>query len=218
MTGGAAGKLVRTGKTALRTLRRRGVGGSVGLAVEEVVGVVRYGRGSGGHVRQRDLHADRQHHEFAAVRFRTARRALSAVPPHERGGIVDLGCGRARALVVAHHLGYGPLVGVELAPSLVAQALDVVARRLPAGTATIVEGDAAVYRLPPELSVVFVANPFGPDVMAHVVAEIDRSQREHPRTVWVVYVMPHDRGLFEAVGFETVWDDIDSAVLRRPPS
>jgi predicted RNA methylase len=113
---------------------------------------------------------------------------------------VDLGCGKGFVLALAVLHGFGKVIGVELDPELArtARANAAVLSRRTGCPVEIVEGDATNFRLPNEPTVVYMYNPFGPRTMRDVVAEVERSLAAHPRPIFVAYVNPLHR---------QVWDD-----------
>jgi SAM-dependent methyltransferase len=113
---------------------------------------------------------------------------------YPRYTFVDLGSGKGRVLCLAARHPFRRIIGVELSPALDAIARDNL-RALPASWKRCRDvssqcGDAATFELPNEPLVVFMFNPFGPPVLARVVANLERSLAEHPRDVWVLYYMP----------------------------
>ena len=120
---------------------------------------------------------------------------------------VDLGCGKGFVLALAALHGFGRVVGVELDPDLAGKAR-ANAQVLTARTSSqveVVEGDATSFGLPSEPTVVYMYNPFGPQTMRDVVRAVDRSLVERPRPLFVVYVNPLHRH---------VWDESSTLRLR----
>jgi SAM-dependent methyltransferase len=119
---------------------------------------------------------------------------------------VDLGCGKGFVLALAALHGFGRVVGVELDPDLAQKAranARVLSERM-SRAVEVVEGDATTFDLPMEPSVIYLYNPFGPQTMRDVVRNVDRSLEERPRPLFVAYVNPLHRH---------VWDE--SSTLRR---
>lgn len=195
-----------------RSLQDRGPLASVAMLLEEVAGTVRYGRATAGTVPVEELDGDPEHHALETARFRTARRALAAVPAGCRtGGLVDLGCGRGRVLLMAVAAGFAPVTGVELAPVLAADA-----RRATRGhPIEVVAGDAAGFDLPATTATVFLGNPFGPRTLAAVVDQVDAAQAARPRPIAVAYINPVHRAVLLDRGFAVVATDPDFVVLHR---
>jgi SAM-dependent methyltransferase len=103
---------------------------------------------------------------------------------------VDLGAGRGRAVLSAAQRPYWAVVGVEFAAELAAQArATLAAEGHHPPRVTIVEADAATVPLPSGPLVVFLFNPFGPAVLAPVVAALAR----HPAPVLIAYLNPLHR-------------------------
>lgn len=104
---------------------------------------------------------------------------------------VDLGCGKGRAILLAAEYAFDRIVGVEFSPQLV----EVAQKNLLTYTnplqvcrkIEVVLDDAAMYPLPEAPLVLFLFNPFGPEVMAKVVENVCGSIHQHPRLVTVIY-------------------------------
>lgn len=101
---------------------------------------------------------------------------------------VDIGCGKGRALILAHEAGFSKLIGVEFSGSLcriARQNLDHLKIE-----ASIYRQDAANFALPKEPLVLFFYNPFGERIMRQVLSHLGDSRRI------VVYVNPLHRNAF----------------------
>lgn len=129
-------------------------------------------------------------------------RALPFVPRHT---FVDLGCGKGRALILAHNSGFRDLIGVEISHSL-AKAAARNTRKLGIES-QIVQSDAAAYQFPDRPIVLFMYNPFGIPTMQAVIRNLARNR--HP--VHVIYVNPRHQSLF--LGCQLLYADHTLAVL-----
>lgn len=89
--------------------------------------------------------------------------------PHDLP-FVDIGCGKGRALILAHEAGFSDVSGIEFAPSLARTALRNLARLNI--TARIHESDASTFPFPQTAGVYFLFNPFGPETMRTVVSKL----------------------------------------------
>jgi len=114
-----------------------------------------------------------------------------AVADAPRWTFVDLGCGRGRALILAHCAGFKKLIGVEFSAALCRSARRNLKILEIAGE--IVNGDAGRYKLPDEPTVVYLYNPFGEVIMRQVLSNFG----EWPRMV--VYVNPVHTSLFDSL-------------------
>jgi SAM-dependent methyltransferase len=103
---------------------------------------------------------------------------------------VDYGSGAGRAVMLAAEYPFKEVIGIELAPSLHAQAtanllaLPRDARR--AGAVRLVCGDATTQELPPEPLVLYFYNPFGVAAMRRLLERLEGSLTERPRRVTMV--------------------------------
>ena len=107
---------------------------------------------------------------------------------------VDLGCGKGRALLLASLLPFRHILGVELDPGLAATARRNLAAFHPSTqlcrSLEVLEADAATAPLPATPLVIFLYNPFLAPTLRRVLHAIERSLREHPRDLWLIYINP----------------------------
>lgn len=96
---------------------------------------------------------------------------------------VDLGCGKGRALMMAHDLGFRRLLGVEFSTRLAEIAENNLAK-LNINDVQILVGDVAEFQFPAEPLVVFTFNSFGPEVLQRVLLNL----RDQPGPIYFVYV------------------------------
>jgi SAM-dependent methyltransferase len=110
---------------------------------------------------------------------------------------IDLGCGKARTLLIASHLGFKQLIGVEFAGELVE-----VARRNLTGmqikNAVVVHADAADFCFPNGDLLLYLYNPFSQEVMRKVVANLRQSG---PGKLYLVYKGPECASTLDSSGF-----------------
>jgi SAM-dependent methyltransferase len=145
--------------------------------------------------------------DYEAVNPALFARALPHVP---RATFIDLGCGKGRALILAHQAGFRDLIGVEIAPRLL-RAAKRNTRRLNI-RATLLRADAAAYHFPDRPIVAFLYNPFGIPTLQAVIAKL----RSHPHPVHVIYVNPEHDSLFS--GFNPLFRDRLLSVLWTSPA
>ncbi len=108
-----------------------------------------------------------------------------------RTSFVDLGAGKGRVVCLAAGRPYREVIGVELAPSLCAEARRHV-EALPtswrrAARVRVVQADAASLDWPDTPLVVFLFNPFAWPVLRRVLDRLERSLDARPRPTWIVY-------------------------------
>jgi SAM-dependent methyltransferase len=130
---------------------------------------------------------------YGAVRVANARAGLRDLPVRDYT-FIDMGSGLGRVLFVAAEYPFRRVVGVEFATGLHRQALDNIARyrhgKSRCGSIESVLANAAEYEFPDEKLVIFMFNPFGPEILSRMLANLERSLRRCPRHVVVLMLWP----------------------------
>jgi SAM-dependent methyltransferase len=107
---------------------------------------------------------------------------------------VDLGSGKGRTLLMASDYPFRRIVGVELLPSLDQIAQQNLSQyKSDTQKCFAVESicaDATAFAFPDDPLVIYLFNPFPETGMRQVFANLEKSLREHPRTVYVLYHNP----------------------------
>ena len=140
------------------------------------------------------------------------RQLLRRVPLRESDVVLDLGCGKARPLMVLARRRLGRCVGVELEPALAqvaaANAKDLRGRK----TAIEISCSDAVNFDYDQTTVVWFFNSFGPATLRLVLDSIEQSLDRNPRHFRFVYVNPtyeselHRRSwLVRRESFSSMW-------------
>lgn len=124
---------------------------------------------------------------------------------HPGGGtFVDLGCGKAKALLIAAQLGISKARGIEFARELCE-----VARNnwhsfqsrsgCPAAACEIIEGDVTTHAYPADETMYFINNPFDEFILARVLECIHASVQRQSREVLLVicHLSPHYRAVMD---------------------
>jgi hypothetical protein len=175
-------------------------------------------------VEVRDLVPDCQSREHANFylpttiwRFREVMVALrdQGVRPSEFS-LVDYGCGKGRVLMMGAEAGFGAVIGVEFAPVLARIAAENLrSYRSLRCRPTIYHSDAATFPVPMGPVVLFIANPFTGPVLEAVAENIARSFNEHPRSMFVVYLVPQfDSPFCRGAPFVQVDSGPERAIFR----
>lgn len=112
---------------------------------------------------------------------------------------IDIGCGKGRTLILAHEYGFRRVIGVDFGEELI----DAAKKNLSIVGATNSEahfGDGAAYELPDDDMVLYLYNPFGPDVMERMV---ERMREKTRGELILIYGAPQAEceAQFEASGF-----------------
>jgi SAM-dependent methyltransferase len=127
------------------------------------------------------------------VRFWQIMRRIKIRPREDV--FLDLGSGMGRVVVLAATYSFRKVIGVELIEELNDIARENVRKAMPGLKCRDIElhnVDARNYRIPPEVTVIYLWNPFGGEVLARVFSNIRESIMESPRTVTILYVTPPD--------------------------
>ena len=136
---------------------------------------------------------------------------------------VDLGSGKGRTLLMASDYPFRRIVGVEIVPELHRVAMDNI-RRYRSDTQKCfavqsVCGDARDFQFPPAPTVLFLFNPLPEAGLRTVVAALEKSLREQPRQVFVVYHNPVLEHVLSEGGMLTkISGNLQVATFRSPAS
>jgi len=152
---------------------------------------------------------------------------IAKVPvPHREYTFVDMGSGKGRALLVAAEY-FRRVIGVEYNPEFHRQAEANVARyRGPAhAPIQLLCADAASFQFPAEPLVVYLFNPFGPEVLEPMLANLRKAVERAGQPAFVAYFSPFCRTVFDRAGFlervaehrSRLTDVWDSVVYRARP-
>lgn len=102
---------------------------------------------------------------------------------------IDFGVGKGRAICAAATFPFKQVVGVELSAALVEVARANINRMRGrrAQSVDIRQGDAVQFDLPREANLIYFFNPFAGQTLSKVVNNIDRSYREFPRKIYIIF-------------------------------
>src|SRR5579883_2233834 len=118
---------------------------------------------------------------------------------------IDLGCGLGRPLFAAAAYPFERIIGVEFSPDLHQLAAKNVENfRRTTGRDIRIDVlcmDAVDFVFPPEKTVLFLFNPFKRPVLEKVLANLERSLKENPRHVVILYRNPSVRDMFDKAPF-----------------
>lgn len=161
-----------------------------------------------------EVHSDNARH---AVRYQPSPHELatkiihSLQIDHRRFSFVDFGAGKGRVLLIAAQLPFSAVLGVEFSQELCAIANANIDRQAPeslkAEQVECLHADVTAYELPDTPLVCYFYNPFDQVVMASVVERLLASFHERRRDVYVLYVHPEHRDLFDRSG---AWESVDT--------
>jgi len=137
---------------------------------------------------------DKECHHYGPmnyIRFWQLMRRIKIRP--RKDVFLDLGSGMGRVVVLAATYPFRKVIGVELVEELNAIGRENVRKAMPRLKCREIElhnVDARNYRIPAEVTVIFLLNSFGGDVLSRVFSNIRESIMKSPRTVTILYLTP----------------------------
>jgi SAM-dependent methyltransferase len=107
---------------------------------------------------------------------------------------IDIGSGKGRALLMAADYPFRRVLGVELLPELHRVAKENIGKYKSDSQQCFAVDclltDASEFAFPPEPTVLYLFNPLPESGLARLIGNLERSLRERPRAVFVLYHNP----------------------------
>lgn len=132
---------------------------------------------------------------------------------------LDFGAGKGRVLLIAAELPFAAVIGIEFSQELCAVATDNISKIAPdkriAGRVECHYDDVTLYPLPETPLVCYLYNPFDELVMRAVVDRLESSLKDKPREIYIIYVHPEHRALFDTKAYWDVMDESKFHVIYR---
>jgi cyclopropane fatty-acyl-phospholipid synthase-like methyltransferase len=133
---------------------------------------------------------DADFHGYSASSCLDLDRVLARVTPRPQDEVLlDFGSGLGRVVLMAARRPFRRVIGVEISPRQVEQArrnLERARPRLACRDVELICANAAEYVMPDDVTVVYLFNPFGGEVLRGVIRGIRRSLAARPRRVRIV--------------------------------
>ena len=130
-----------------------------------------------------------------AVSFSGIHRLMRHLDPGPKDALLDIGCGAGRVICLAAQYPFSRIVGIDIDDKFCALAeRNVRSLRRCSVRPEVYCTDAATYRVPDDITIVFLYNPFGGEVMRPVLTRVLESHDRAPRPMRLVYMNPiaHD--------------------------
>lgn len=128
---------------------------------------------------------------------------------------MDFGAGKGRVLLIAAQLPFAAVIGIEFSQELCSVAIDNISKIAPnkriAGRVECCYNDVTLHPLPESPLVCYFYNPFDELIMQAVADRLASSLKDRPREIYIIYVHPEHRAIFDA---EAYWDVIDESNLH----
>ena len=122
--------------------------------------------------------------------------------------LLDIGCGKGRAICVAAAKGCKKVSGIDFSKDLCMDAiqnLTIIQQMKPLLQAKIINNDAYTYAIPNDVDCIFLFNPFDDYLMKGVVGNIQQSLAAHPRKITIIYANPLNKARFIDEGFKEIF-------------
>ncbi len=112
---------------------------------------------------------------------------------YSQSTLLDIGCGKGRAVAVAATHSFRKIIGVEYDKKLVLLAQkNILKMRCKALDKVEIHcQDATSYDISPDINVIYMFNPFTGDTLKKVVENIHESYKSKPRKIHIIY-LNHD--------------------------
>ena len=133
---------------------------------------------------------------YAPVRVASARAALRDLPvsDYSEYTFIDVGSGKGRGLFLAAEFPFRKVLGVEYSTDLHRLALANISRfshwRQKCGNIESIQANAAEFEFPDQELILYLFNPFGPDIMGRMMANLERSYEKNPRHIVILMLWP----------------------------
>jgi tRNA G46 methylase TrmB len=114
---------------------------------------------------------------------------------------IDIGSGKGRTLLMAAERPFRRIVGVELLPELHRVALENIAKSHDPLRLTSLCADARDYLFPLEPLVIYLFNPLPASALAQTIESLERSLKQSPRPVRIIYHNPVSGDVLENASF-----------------
>ncbi|MCS7063993.1 MAG: class I SAM-dependent methyltransferase [Methylacidiphilales bacterium] len=145
--------------------------------------------------------------EYSPIEYESLINALGKLNKYLDGGYqnsvwIDYGCGLGRAVFVAALFPFKRVIGVDLTAFLIEGAkanLAKARRRLKCQNVEFICEDATKYRVPTDVNVVFLNNPFHGSVFDGMMERLCESLREKDREIFMLFNCPTVSELEEQV-------------------
>ena len=147
---------------------------------------------------------------YGPVRAANAHTAIRDLPIRDfsQYTFIDIGSGKGRVLFIAAEYPFRKVLGVEYSTDMHRAALENIRRykhgKQRCSDVESISANAAEYEFPDGNLVLYLFNPFGPEIMRRMLANLQRSLSDKPRHVVILMLWPEQaRIVAEMPGMRT---------------
>jgi SAM-dependent methyltransferase len=133
---------------------------------------------------------------------------FTKLPSSKRQHLVDIGCGKGRALCVAAYNGFSKVTGIDFSAAFCKTAEDNLLKTkaiFPELNFSVINEDASIIQIPPDADCIFFFNPFDEFIMNIVLKNILTSYNKNPRNLYIIYLNPLYKTAFLQEGFKEIF-------------
>ncbi len=145
---------------------------------------------------------------YMPVSYKLLEEIFKQLNIEKRNHLLDMGCGKGRALCVAAHKGFKQVTGIDFSKELCDKAKENLIhtkQKIPALHYKVINNDAFYFEIPDEVDCIFFFNPFDEIIMSGVIENIMTSLEKRPRKISIIYVNPLHKEQFSSIGFIETW-------------
>lgn len=125
--------------------------------------------------------------------------------------IVDLGCGKGRAMVASAYFGFTNITGIDFAKELCEEAIlnmQKVQSTFPGISWNVIYANVLDYTIMPGDSVFFMFNPFVEETLNFFLDRLEESCRLFPRKTYFIYANPLHAFVLENRGYKIIFRQV----------
>jgi SAM-dependent methyltransferase len=140
-------------------------------------------------------------HIYGPVRAVNVHTAIRDLPIRDLSQytFIDMGSGKGRALFIAAEYPFGKVLGVEYSTEIHRDAVENIASyrhsKQRCRDIKSLSANAAEYQFPEGNLVIFLFNPFGPEIMRRMLANLQDALAKSPRHVVIIMLWPEHANL-----------------------
>ena len=127
--------------------------------------------------------------------------------------LLDYGCGKGRVLLFAERFKFRKIIGVEFAQELYQIAKHNITK-LGFSNIEIYHEDATKFRIPNNVNIFYLYNPFVGDTMQKVINNIEKYKNSYKIELLIIYVNPICKDMFINMGgYKVIYEYKDEVII-----
>ncbi|MFN8265167.1 MAG: class I SAM-dependent methyltransferase [Chitinophagaceae bacterium] len=147
--------------------------------------------------------------EYMPVNYSLLEDLLFHVPTEVKQGVLlDIGCGKGRAMCVAAANGFHKVAGIDIAKELIEEAeinLQSIHNQYKLTESSLHWIDVVEYEIPKDISCVFLFNPFEQNIVETLIRKLLNRGSKTSTPLYVLYASPQHAESFLRNGFTEIY-------------